>query len=250
MSEQTKKTPSAQEQREAAFAQAIRDGGARLSLQGSANIYDARPDPKVVKEDPASREAAPRALLKEQIAHSVGVRPILSPSIKLSARLRAVGNFYGASVEQGQIGLSGEFLPEVVDGGKGATGGISPHLAEIRHRVLVANAALRQLPDITHRAAPKMVDGQQVVGPHGTITPHLLVAGVCAYGVTITEIALRAGWWKLARDKDGQGWRHTLPKQQSQKLKAALENALTAIDDAWIAIGIDAWRYCGGVDVG
>lgn len=210
----------------AAFAKKLSEGGQNLRIDGRADIYD-------VKTKNGKTE-------REHVAYTK-VRPILSSKIQLPDRLRIVGNLYGSSVEILNTGLSGEFLPVVVDGGKSNIGGPQEYLAEVRRRVRIANEALKELPDIRHRVAPRVVDGVSQVGSHGVIPPYIFVQALCVYGMGVTEIAFRAGWWSM------RNGRKILPKQQGQKLKAALGNALDRVDWAWSAEGIEAQLIAGGI---
>jgi hypothetical protein len=174
----------------------------------------------------------------------VKTRVLLSGRIRLNDTLRGVGNVYGASAEEIRIGLSGEFLPEIVDGGQKSAGGITPHLVAVAQRVRFAQAALADLPTIRHRAT-----SQQGAGPHRPLTHRDLIDTVCVEGTELTEIALRYGWYIRGLRKDGTP-KYTIPKQQSQKLKAALVDGLEAIETTWRAEGIDISGLVGGVEVG
>jgi hypothetical protein len=174
----------------------------------------------------------------------VQTRALLSNRIKISNYLRGVGNVYGASVEEVRIGPSGEFLPEVVDGGQYASGGITPHLVALGQRVRIAQTALGEMPRLRHR-----VKSEVGAGPHRTLTHRELIDAVCVEGADLTEVALMFGWYVRRTQKDSTE-KTSIPKQQSQKLKAALVDGLEVIEAAWSAANIDISRIVGGLEVG
>lgn len=212
-----------------AFASKLAEGGQGIRLDGRADIYDV-----TMRHD---------KIVREHLGYTK-VRPILSSKIQLPDQLRIVGNLYGSSVEILQTGLSGEFMPVVVDGGKTNTSGPQEYLVEVRRRVQIADQALKGLPDIRHRVSPRVLDGVSQVGSHGIIPQHIFVQALCVYGMGVTEIAFRAGWWSLRSGVK------VLPKQQGQKLKAALRDALETVDEAWSAEGIEAQLIAGRISCG
>lgn len=206
------------------FASRLRKGGQKIRLSGRADLY----------------ERDGRHLLQvNDVGSQVKVRGILSNRIRIKDELRNIGNMYGACVEEIRIGLSGDFLPEVVDGGKGASGGITPHLVAIRETVRIAEVALGEMPIIRHR-----VTGKGHSGAHHPIQTRALVDAVCVAGSDLTEIAIVSGWFVK---REG---RTIVPKQQSQKLKSALVDGLEAIKSAWSDANVDVARFPINLEVG
>ena len=178
---------------------------------------------------------------------------MLSNRIRISDFLRGVGNVYGAWVEEVRIGPSGIFLPEVVDGRQYASGGITPHLVAVSQRVRIAQVSLAEMPRLRHRVKAEMgaepEAGKNRPGPHRTLTHRDLIDAVCVKGADLTEVALMFGWYVRRIQKDGAG-KPSIPKQQSQKLKAALVDGLEAIEAAWTEANIDIHRIVSGLEVG
>lgn len=212
-----------------AFQSRLRQGGQRMRITGRADIYERRGAQLEQINDYGSQ---------------VKTRALLSNRIRMNDFLRGVGNVYGASVEKIRIGLSGEFLPEVVDGGQCASGGITPHLVAVGQRVRIAQTALGEMPRLRHR-----VKSEMGVGPHRTLTHRELIDAVCVEGADLTEVALMFGWYIRRTEKDGAE-KTLIPKQQSQKLKAALIDGLEAIEAAWSQADIDISWIVGGLEVG
>jgi hypothetical protein len=211
------------------FNERLRQGGQRLRMTGSADLYQRR---------------GPTAERINVLGRTVRTRAILSSRIHLSNYLRGVGNIYGAYVEEMQAGPSGDFLREFVDGGKVASGGITPHLLEVSDRVRIARAALAELPPLRHRAKRQPGSGR-----HEAMTHRQLIDAVCVQGDDLAYVAIEFGWYVRKPQKDGAG-PVCIPKQQSQKLKAGLEAGLEAIEAAWRAASIDVSRIIGGLEVG
>ncbi|WP_166418967.1 hypothetical protein [Cochlodiniinecator piscidefendens] len=130
-------------------------------------------------------------------------------------------------------------MPEVVDGGQQSAGGITPHLIAVGQRVQIAQQGLATLPDLRHRAR-----SSDECGAHQPISYRVLIDSVCVFGVDLAELALRKGWFVK---RDGK---HTIPKQQSQKLKAALVEGLEAVRISWKDANIDVSKMVEGVEVG
>ncbi len=212
-----------------AFQDRLRQGGQRIRITGRADIYERRGAQLEQINDYGSQ---------------VKTRALLSNRIRISDFLRGVGNVYGASVEEVRIGPSGEFLPEVVDGGQCASGGITPHLVAVGQRVRIAQTALGEMPCLRHR-----VKSEMGVGPHRTLSYRELIDAVCVKGADLTEVALMFGWYVRRTQKDGTE-KTSIPKQQSQKLKAALVDGLEVIEAAWSEANIDISRIVGGLEVG
>jgi hypothetical protein len=211
------------------FQTRLRKGGQRMRLTGRADLYE--------------RNGANLKQLNE-MGSQVRTRALLSNRLRINDFLRAVGNVYGASVEEVRIGLSGEFLPEAVDGGQCASGGPTPHLVAVGQRVRIAEAALAELPSLRHRL--KTGDG---VGPPSPLPLRSLVDAVCVSGSDLNEVALKFGWYVRRPQKNGS-LKTTIPKQQSQKLKAGLIEGLEAIETAWSEANIDISRLAGRLEVG
>ena len=156
-------------------------------------------------------------------AHAVGVT---SPRLALTPLRRGVANYYGACAERvtGGAGVGGG-LQEAVDGGKGGDGG-SLALVDMRRAVTVAQTALRVM--------------------------QLLVDAVCVYGHELDSVARTFGWF-IMREEDRSGVTvaaKVIPKQQRQKVKAALDEALDAVIDAWTSEGVRVLAWVGSVEVG
>ena len=206
------------------FNQRLKQGGQRIRITGRADIYE--------------RKGAELNQIND--GARVKTRALLSNRIQLSGYMRGIGNVYGSSIEEMQMGLSGEFLPEVVDGGKSSTGGITPHLVAISERVTIAQRALSQLPAIRYRAK-----ATTTAGPHRMISHRQLIDAVCVRGSDMNEIALTFGWF--VKDPVGA---IKVPKQQSQKIKAGLIDGLEAIEQAWTDESIDVSHMIVGLEIG
>lgn len=206
--------------------------GARRSFVGGQVLY-------VEKEDLTGRriregENAPLERVT-YLDRTNEARFIMSSRLSIDDELRAVGNFYGGSVQLAEMGHGNSFAQESVDGGKhGAGGGVTPAMIEARQIADIAQRCMKDLPIIRHRVNSKKFK----VGEHSKITARQLVDPICVHGFDVTEVAMRFGWWAQRSDT---GTRF-IPKQQSQKLKAALVDALEAIDEAFQEFGIDAQR--------
>jgi|GEM_PF-4000922 len=177
-------------------------------------------------------------------AHAVGVT---SPRLALTPLRRGVANYYGACAERvtGGAGVGGG-LQEAVDGGKGGDGG-SLALVDMRRAVTVAQTALRVMPLLTY--IPR---SSYPTGPHEPIRMQLLVDAVCVYGHELDSVARTFGWF-IMREEDRSGVTvaaKVIPKQQRQKVKAALDEALDAVIDAWTSEGVRVPAWVGSVEVG
>lgn len=211
---------------EKAFQNRLRQGGQKIKLTGKADIYERRGETLAQINSLGSRPKT---------------RAILSNRLQLSNHLRGIGNLYGASVELLHIGPSGDFLREVVDGGQVATGGTSPHILEASQRVQIAQAALSSLRVLRHKP-----NSGFDVGAHRPIRLLDLINLVCVQGADVREVAITNGWFIRKGNSD----QISIPKQQSQKLKAALVEGLKAIDDAWAEADIWADPSMSGIEVG
>lgn len=162
-------------------------------------------------------------------------RELMSAQLNIRDSLRTVGNLYGHSVLLADHGHGNAFAQETVDGGKhGAGGGVTPAMIEARQIADIAQRCMAKLPVIRHR-----VNSQKFrMGPHEAIPARGLIDPICVYGYQVREVAFRNGWWVENKDTKLR----KVPKQQSQKLKAALIDALEAIDTAFQEFGIDAQR--------
>lgn len=163
-------------------------------------------------------------------------RFLMSARLDVNDELRAVGNLYGGSVQLAEYGhgVDRSFVQEAVDGGKHATGGVTPAMIDAMQIAKIARAAMDQQPSLHHRTASRKFKS----GPHLVFPLRSLADMICVYGLDITEAATRAGWWLENRDSG----KRFVAKQQSQKLKAGLITALETIDAAFQDHGIDARR--------
>ncbi len=169
------------------------------------------------------------------LGYANDARFLMSSKLVIRDELRAVGNYYGGSVQLAELGHGNTFAQEAVDGGKhGAGGGVTPAMIEARQIADVAQRCMKDLPVIRHRANSRKFK----MGAHRNILARQLVDAICIHQFEITEVAMRFGWWAQRSDTGTQ----FIPKQQSQKLKAALVDALEAIDEAFQEFGIDAQR--------
>lgn len=154
---------------------------------------------------------------------------------------RGVANYYGACVERVTGGAGGGGgLTEAVDGGSLA-------LVDMRRAVTVAQAALRAMTPLTY--IPR---SSYPTGPHEPIRMQLLVDAVCVYGHELDSVTRVFGWF-IEREEDRRGEKvavKVIPKQQRQKVKAALDEALDAVVDAWTADGVRVPAWVGAVEVG
>lgn len=186
------------------------------------------------------------------ITGSAGARGITSPRITLTNVQRGVANYYGACVERREAGPStGGVLREAVDGGNYV--GHAPNISSIEARrcIEVTRRTLAEIEPLAYRprsTAP--------MGPHLPIAARALIDAVCVYGTDLQDFAKDAGWWiertEARKRKDGTEFTHTeriIPKQQSQKIKAALTSALDAVGEAWIAEGVYIPRWLGSIDI-
>ncbi len=187
------------------------------------------------------------------IASSAGTRGVTSPKIILTPGQRGVANYYGACMERREAGtpLGGE-LREAVDGGPYGSHIPAIGAMEAQHCLDVSWRVLREAAPLVY--APR---SSMLVGPHHPIPIRHLVDAVCVYGADIGSVAKRAGWWvektltKTRSDKSKyEVTVQTLPKQQSQKVKAALVDALDAMGEAWIAEEVHIPRWVGTIEVG
>lgn len=162
-------------------------------------------------------------------------RDFMSAKLGIPDTLRSVGNLYGHSVLLAEHGHGNAFAQETVDGGKhGAGGGVTPSMIEARQIAGIAQHCMKSLPIIRHRTNSR----KYKMGPHNNLSARGLIDPVCVYGYQLREVAMRYGWWVENKETKLQ----KVPKQQSQKLKAALVDALEAIDEAFQEFGIDAQR--------
>lgn len=164
-------------------------------------------------------------------------RYLMSARLMIDDDLRAVGNLYGGSVQLTEYGHGGDrsFVQEAVDGGKHATGGMTPALIHALEVVKFARNAMNQLPPLHHRAASRKFKA----GPHLVFPIAKLADMICVFGLDITEAATRAGWWLENRDTG----KRFVANQQTQKLKAGLVLALETMDQTFQDHGIDARRW-------
>lgn len=177
------------------------------------------------------------------------VRGILSPKISLTPLQRGVGNLYGMSVEQLEAGgVSGvNMLQDAVDGGKANIDGPMGSIMDVRNRVRVARAMLNVMPDLTYspRSAKRM-------GVHKPIKIRTLVDAICIYGMKMETVAKVHGWGVLGLPSEAHPKPPVIeiPKQQSQKIKAGLVDALDGVLDAWEDMGVELPKWIFDVDVG
>lgn len=181
-----------------------------------------------LKEDERETEAA---VSYDHLSYAF-TRGVLSPRITLSPLHRGIGNLYGASVEQldaGGVPAVG-LMRESVDGGRVNTDGPMVSLTDARDRVRVARAMMKVLPDLTY--SPR---SSKKVGLHKPIKVRTLVDAVCVHGIKLETIAKAHGWGLLGAPSPAQPKPLIVevPKQQSQKIKAGLTDALDEIYDAW-----------------
>ncbi len=202
----------------------IASKGARRSLVSGQVLYERKPTETGVKDERLT-----------YLDRSNDARFLMSARLNVRDELRAVGNLYGGSVQLAEMGHGNSFAQESVDGGKhGAGGGVTPSLIEARQIADIAQHCMKSLPAIRHRANSRKMK----TGAHLNIPARQLVDAICVHGYEITEVAIRFDWW-AKRAETGVTF---VPKQQSQKLKAALIDALSAIDEAFQEHGIDARR--------
>lgn len=226
---QKKEHETPEERAEREWLETLRRGGQRARITGTAEIYQRR---------------GSQLERVTQMGAKARARPIMSNRIALSDHLRAVGNAYGGWLEECRLGLSGDSLKEVVDGGQVMSGGISVAQLESRQRVRIARRAMADLPALRHDARQRYDEaGNTLVGAHEPIARASLVDAICAYGSDITEVALKTGWFVI---RDGKPH---VPKNQAEKLKTALFEALEAISLAWEEAGIDTFSLSDGVEI-
>ena len=217
-----------EKKRETAFHAELRKGGQRRHFQSGTVLYER-------KGTPSGRNRSERVTYLDRASDA---RQLMSHRLVINDGLRSVGNLYGGSVQMASLGVGTSFASESVDGGRHATGGVTLHMIEAQEIARIAQTRLATLPMIRHAQRSR-----EEAGPHKIITPRELVDAVCVEGMDIKELAFRSGWWVNRNNKT------ILPKQQSQKLKAALISALEEIDDALAEKGIDARRILGVVEV-
>lgn len=198
------------------------------------------------KPDPAAIYERRRGKL-EPVSLSAQAVGVTSPKLVLTPMRRGVANYYGACVERVSSGAwAVGRLRVAVDSGK-AGGHGSLALVELRRAVVVAQAALRAMPPLSY-----LPRSSYPIGPHEPIRRTLLVDAVCVYGHELDSVARAFGWFTL-RDETRAGEPATvkvIPKQQRQKIKAGLEEALDAITDAWTTEGVRVPAWVGSVEVG
>lgn len=199
----------------------LREGGQRAAFEKGNVLYE--------------RQAGKDARIT-YLDRTNDVRPLISGRLKIPAELRAVGNLYGDSVLIGTLGPGKPFAIKT-DGGKHATGGVSLRMVEALEVMRIADRALAGMSAVAHKCHVKTSHGL-----HKPIVREVLVRGVCAYGQSLSEIGLRSGWWV-----QGRRGPH-VPPTQTNKLKAALIEALEVIDVAYQAKGIDARGILGVVE--
>lgn len=219
-----------QDKREEAYNRRMAAGGARRSFVSGQVLFEDKPGLVGSSQERIT-----------YLDRCNDARFLMSARLTIRDELRAVGNLYGGSVQLAELGHGNTFAQESVDGGKhGAGGGITPAMVEAQQIANIAQAAMRDLPTIRHKARSSKFR----MGPHQTMTARSLVDPICVHGFDLTEVAMRFGWWVQHEDSGNP----KIPKQQSQKLKAALVAALEAINEALHDHGIDA-RLIGVVKV-
>ena len=175
----------------------------------------------------------------EPVSLGAGARGVTSPKIVLSPVQRGIANYYGSCVEMLETGGgSGDFLKEAVDGGRASSDGGLLHMASVRDCVNLSRRVLAEAGTLSYR--PRSASE---MGSHSPIQIRALVDAVCVYGADLTELARACGWYVV------RGKVKVVPKQQSQKIKAALSGALDAMGEAWIDEGVDVPRWVGTVEV-
>ncbi|MEM1391463.1 MAG: hypothetical protein AAGG45_10315, partial [Pseudomonadota bacterium] len=210
--------------KETEFMRRLFTGGARRSLVSGQVLYERKPTGTGFKDERLT-----------YLDRSNETRFIMSARLSIRDELRSVGNLYGGSVMLAEMGHGNAFAQESVDGGKyGAGGGVTPAMIEARQIADVAQNCMKSIPAARHRGNSRKF----VTGQHDKIPARRLVDHICVQGFDITEVAMRYGWWVERKETKIQH----VPKQQSQKLKAALIVALQAIDEAFQEHGIDARR--------
>lgn len=218
---------NAKKKKDADFSKIAKSGARRSLIPGQVFEELKRGDgSKTPKYEPVT-----------PLGHSNLARFLMSSKLSMRDQLRAVGNLYGGMVQLSELGHGNTFAQESVDGGKhGAGGGVTPAMIEARQIAGIAQQCMKGLPVIRHRANSR----KYRVGSHSPISARQLVDLICVHQFDMKEVAMRFGWWVEVQSKNAKLQR--IPKQQSQKLKAALIDALEAIDEAFQEYGIDAQR--------
>lgn len=180
---------------------------------------------------------------------SARARGIMSPKIIVTPYQRGIANLYGAAVERIEAGgMSGaNMLQDAVDGGKGGSDGMAMALELDRQLVRVARGVLDASPDLSYR--PR---SSKPIGPHKPIKIRFLFDAVSVYGVKLEAVAKSRGWGITDAPSAAQPTPPVkdVPKQQSQKIKAALIAAIEDVADAWEEHNVPIPGWVGDVDVG
>lgn len=206
------------------FWNKLREGGQRASFESGNVLYE--------RKGKGSERLT-------YLDRTNDVRPLMSGRLKMADGLRAVGNLYGDSVLVAMLGIGHQFAQEAVDGGKhGATGGMPVRMLEAAEVARIAQGVMADMPSITHRCNVKFSHGS-----HKPITCRSLADSVCAHGMSLSEVALRAGWWTCEKRVP------RVNKAKTTKLSDKLAEILKAIDEEWSANGIDARGILGVLEV-
>jgi hypothetical protein len=212
-------------------------GGQKVFQQATAEIHD-----RVGYQEDG------KPLLERQTGAGMvtKVHQLLDPRLDITDAQRAVGNCFGAYVEEVQSGGRGkEFLREYVDSSSTGGGGFSENLAHKARMVGVATSALQETEPFTYKTGKAR---KCAMGPHNKVPALRLALWVCAEQRTLSQVALAHGWYRIPV-KNGKWGSKKVPDRQRKALTGHLRTVLDIINDAWDAGGYQVPAQFGQIVV-
>lgn len=179
--------------------------------------------------------------------HATFVRQLLDPRLKLEPRQRAVAQTFGAYFEAINSGGNAEFLREFVDKTQGVTSGVSE--AQL-HRLRMVQTAVRALQRYRPATYPPGASrGRVLRGRHKPIPSLQLMLSICAFGRTLSAVAIQYEWSVREKKRDGSFGLPKVPDRQRKAVAEALRDRIDVVSDAWERGRFEVPYSMMGVDV-